>query len=116
MQNVTIPNSTAASPFLDCLNHDLRRMTEMAASGQLAAALAQDLQTEEAITELRQAAQMQPNEPRLHVALATVARADVILSWNFRHIVHLDKIRRFNAVNLRQGYAIMEIRSPREFV
>ena len=51
-----------------------------------------------------------------HVAIATVARADVILSWNFKHIVHWDRIRMFNAVNLREGYPIAEIRSPKEFV
>ena len=51
-----------------------------------------------------------------HVALATVGRADLIVSWNFRHIVHLDKIRAFNAVNIRQGYGLLEIRSPREVV
>lgn len=51
-----------------------------------------------------------------HVALATVARADVITSWNFRHIVHLDKIKAFNAVNLREGYQPIEIRSPLEII
>jgi predicted nucleic acid-binding protein len=51
-----------------------------------------------------------------HVALATVARADVLVSWNFRHIVHLDKIRLFNAVNLREGYPLIDIRSPKEIV
>jgi len=45
-----------------------------------------------------------------------VARADVLVSWNFRHIVHLDKIRGFNAVNLKEGYGAIEIRSPREIV
>jgi len=49
-----------------------------------------------------------------HVALATIAGADVIASWNFKHIVHLDKIRLFNAVNLKEGYGLMDIRSPRE--
>lgn len=49
-----------------------------------------------------------------HVALATVARADVIVSWNFKHIVHLDKIRGFNAVNVREGYPLIDIRSPKE--
>jgi len=49
-----------------------------------------------------------------HVAVATVARVDVIVSWNFKHIVHLDKIRRSNAVNMREGYPVVEIRSPRE--
>lgn len=51
-----------------------------------------------------------------HVAVASVERVDMIVSWNFKHIVHLDKIRGFNAVNLRQGYPIIEIRSPREIV
>jgi len=51
-----------------------------------------------------------------HVALATVARADVIVSWNFKHIVHFDKIRGFNAVNLREGYMPVEIRAPKEVV
>ena len=49
-----------------------------------------------------------------HIALATVANVDVLASWNFRHIVHFDKIRRFNAVNLEQGYKSIDIRSPRE--
>jgi predicted nucleic acid-binding protein len=52
----------------------------------------------------------------LHVASATVARADLIVSWNFKHIVHFDKIRGFNAVNLREGYLPIEIRSPLEVV
>ena len=51
-----------------------------------------------------------------HVALASVARADVLVSWNFRHIVHFDKIRLFNAVNLREGYPMIDIRSPKEIV
>ncbi len=51
-----------------------------------------------------------------HVASATVARADVIVSWNFRHIVKWEKIRAFNAVNLSMGYPLMTILSPREVV
>jgi hypothetical protein len=51
-----------------------------------------------------------------HIALATVWRADLVVSWNFKHLVHWDKIRMFNAVNLREGYPEMEIRSPREVV
>lgn len=50
----------------------------------------------------------------LHVALATIGRVDVMLSWNFRHIVNLGRIRMFNAVNLEQGYGLIEIRTPRE--
>ena len=50
----------------------------------------------------------------LHIALATTAEVDVLVSWNFRHIVRLDKIRLFNAVNLEQGYKQLTIYSPRE--
>ena len=49
-----------------------------------------------------------------HVALATVAGADLIVSWNFRHIVHFEKIQRFNAVNMQMGYKPVSIHSPRE--
>lgn len=50
----------------------------------------------------------------LHVALATVAGVDVLVSWNFKHIVNFGRIRLFNAVNLEQGYGLIEIRTPRE--
>ena len=50
----------------------------------------------------------------LHVAAATVARADAIVSWNFKHIVRLDKIRAYNAVKLSEGYGMIQIVSPRE--
>jgi len=53
-------------------------------------------------------------EDALHVALATVGHADVMVSWNFRHIVNLGKIRLFNAVNLEMGYGLLEIRTPKE--
>jgi hypothetical protein len=50
----------------------------------------------------------------LHIAVATIADADVLVSWNFRHIVRLDKIRLFNAVNIECGYKPLTICSPRE--
>jgi predicted nucleic acid-binding protein len=49
-----------------------------------------------------------------HIAAATVAKVDVLVSWNFQHIVNLDRIHGFNAVNLRAGYSLLEIRSPME--
>ena len=49
-----------------------------------------------------------------HIAIATIARADILVSWNFKHIVNLNRIRRFNAVNLKLGYPTIEIRSPSE--
>ena len=50
----------------------------------------------------------------LHIALASVAEVDVLVSWNFRHIVHFDKIRLFTAVNIELGYKPLQIYSPRE--
>ena len=49
----------------------------------------------------------------LHIA-ATVHAVDVLTSWNFQHIVHIEKIRRFNTVNQELGYKPIDIRSPRE--
>ena len=49
-----------------------------------------------------------------HIALATVARVDVLVSWNFKHIVNLFRIHGYNSVNLRRGYPTLEIRAPRE--
>jgi predicted nucleic acid-binding protein len=48
-----------------------------------------------------------------HVAAATVARVDAIVSWNFKHILHLDRIRGFNRVNQEMGYASLVIIPPR---
>lgn len=50
----------------------------------------------------------------LHVALASVARADAVVSWNFKHLVQLRRIRAFHAVNILRGYPLIEIRSPLE--
>lgn len=50
----------------------------------------------------------------LHIAIATVANVDVLVSWNFKHIVRLEKIRLYSATNLEAGYKPLEIYSPRE--
>lgn len=47
---------------------------------------------------------------------ATVAGADIVVSWNFKHIVHFEKIAGYNAVNLLNGYKSIAIFSPREVV
>jgi predicted nucleic acid-binding protein len=52
----------------------------------------------------------------IHIALATINRADVLISWNFKHIVNLKRIRGYNAVNLKYGYPTLEIRSPKEMI
>jgi predicted nucleic acid-binding protein len=51
-----------------------------------------------------------------HIAIATVNRIDVLLSWNFKHIVNWDKIRLFNAINIKNGYPPIEIRSPKDLL
>jgi len=51
-----------------------------------------------------------------HIAMATVCKADVLASWNFRHIVNLDRIKGYNSVNLRLGYHLLEIRSPKDLL
>lgn len=48
------------------------------------------------------------------VAVASLNKVDVIVSWNFKHIVNLNRIRLFAATNLRHGLLTPEIRSPRE--
>jgi len=49
-----------------------------------------------------------------HIATATLAKADVLVSWNFKHIVNLDRIRGYNGINLLMGYNTIEIRIPKE--
>ena len=52
----------------------------------------------------------------LHIALATLARADVLVSWNFRHMVNWRRIRACNEVNRQNGYSAIDIRTPEEIV
>lgn len=52
----------------------------------------------------------------LHIAIATVNHADFLVSWNFKHIVNIQRIRGYNSVNVKLGYKQLEIRSPREFI
>jgi hypothetical protein len=49
-----------------------------------------------------------------HIATATIHRVDVLVSWNFKHIVNLERIQGYNSINLRLGYPLLEIRTPRE--
>ncbi|GBU21631.1 hypothetical protein R80B4_01529 [Fibrobacteres bacterium R8-0-B4] len=50
----------------------------------------------------------------IHIAAATVHKADILVSWNFKHIVNIRRVRGYNAINAEFGYPILEIRSPRE--
>ena len=49
-----------------------------------------------------------------HIAIATMNHVDVLVSWNFKHIVNLDRIHGYNSVNLKLGYPMIEIRTPTE--
>jgi len=55
-------------------------------------------------------------EDALHVAIATVTQCNLIVSWNFKHIVHFDKIPKYNAVNTLNGYGQIGIYSPLEVI
>ena len=48
----------------------------------------------------------------LHIAMATIAEVDVLVSWNFRHVVHFNKMRMFNTVNIESGYKPLQIYIP----
>ncbi len=52
----------------------------------------------------------------IHIALATLHNADILVSWNFKHIVNINRIRGYNAVNYKLGHKILEIRTPREIL
>ena len=51
-----------------------------------------------------------------HIALATIHRADVLVSWNFKHIVNIDRIDGYNGVNMKLGYPQINIRTPYEVI
>ena len=51
-----------------------------------------------------------------HIAIAVVSGVDLVVSWNFKHIVHYDKIAGYNAVNILNGYRPLQIYSPKEIV
>ena len=52
----------------------------------------------------------------LHIAIATLNISGVLASWNFKHIVNLNRIRLYNSINLKLGYRMIEIRTPREIL
>jgi len=52
----------------------------------------------------------------MHIAIATIAKVDILVSWNFKHIVNINRIRGYNGVNIILGYPVVEIRSPKEIL
>lgn len=51
-----------------------------------------------------------------HIAMATLVKVDVLVSWNFKHIVNLDRIRGYNGINYQLGHNMIEIRTPKEII
>ncbi len=51
-----------------------------------------------------------------HVALATIVGCRMVVSWNFKHIVHFEKIPKYNAVNALKGYHAIDIFSPSQVI
>jgi len=52
----------------------------------------------------------------IHIATATINKVDLLISWNFKHIVNILRIRGYNSINLRNGYSTLEIRSPKDLI
>ncbi len=52
----------------------------------------------------------------IHIATATLNKVDMLVSWNFKHIVNVYRIRGYNSINLRLGHGTLEIHSPKEIV
>ena len=52
----------------------------------------------------------------LHIAIATINKVDMLVSWNFKHIVNVYRIRGYNSINLRMGLQNLNIHSPKEIV
>lgn len=52
----------------------------------------------------------------IHIATATIHKLDLLISWNFKHIVNVIRIRGYNSINLRNGYSTLEIHSPKDLI
>lgn len=52
----------------------------------------------------------------IHIATATINRIDLLVSWNFKHIVNIRRIRGYNSINIKNGYQPLEIRSPKDLI
>lgn len=51
-----------------------------------------------------------------HIAIASTLKVDSLVSWNFKHMVNFFRIRQYNSINLKYGYATIDIRTPKELV
>ncbi len=51
-----------------------------------------------------------------HIACATMNNVDYLISWNFKHIVNVFRIRGYNAINIKNGHKQLDIRSPKDII
>jgi hypothetical protein len=49
-----------------------------------------------------------------HIAMATILKVDSLVSWNFKHMVNFFRLKQYNSINLKYGYSIIDIRTPKE--
>ncbi len=111
---IPVVSDVVAAEMVDAPSKVAELYTEMVALG------AEVIQITEAALDLADAYQQRQiltpkyYDDGLHIALASVAQVDLLVSWNFKHMVHFDKIRLFSAVNLEFGYKPLQIYSPRE--
>ena len=49
-----------------------------------------------------------------HIAISSILKVDSLVSWNFKHMVNFFRIRQYNSINLKFGYATIDIRTPKE--
>ena len=50
----------------------------------------------------------------LHIVCSTYYNVNILVSWNFKHIVNYNRIIQYNSINLANGYKTLEIRNPKE--
>jgi hypothetical protein len=108
ISDTTLAELAGAPPKVRSVIEDLpKRCLEFVHQDEESEALAEEYVRQEVVSR-------QMLADAQHIAVATIAQVDVLVSWNFRHIVNLDRIHGFNAVNLRSRYPMLEIRSPLE--
>jgi hypothetical protein len=107
--DLTIQELETAPMEVQTILKRISNIMEMVYFGNEAAKLAQAYLDEKIVTE-KYILDAQ------HIALASIEKVDVLVSWNFKHIVNLNRIRLYNSVNLKKGYSLIDIRSPREII
>ncbi|MBI3587461.1 MAG: PIN domain protein [Ignavibacteriales bacterium] len=109
ISNITAKEIQSAPPYILEVYEDLREIAEFIELNEEAVQLSESYLKEGKFSKRMLA-------DTLHIAIATVNKVDIVVSWNFRDIVNLNKIVIYNAVNLKLGYHQIEIRNPKEIL